>query len=67
MKYIVILFQNFPYIQKVNVRLNVISDKENAVVLRSKKKITCVSANMPEKIRVDRSENLFIFCLIFVR
>ena len=30
------------------------------------KKITCVCANMPKKIRVGRSENLFIFCLIFV-
>ena len=31
------------------------------------KEITCVSANMPKKKnRVGRSENLFIFCLIFV-
>ena len=30
------------------------------------KRITCVSANMPKKIRVGKSENLFIFCLIFV-
>ena len=30
------------------------------------KKNTCVSTNMPKKIRVGRLENLFIFCLIFV-
>ena len=30
------------------------------------KKITRVSANMQKKNRVGRSENLFIFCLIFV-
>ena len=28
-------------------------------------KKTCFSANMPKKIRVGRSENLFTFCLIF--
>ena len=26
----------------------------------------CVSANMPKKIRVDRTENLFIFLQIFI-
>ena len=30
------------------------------------KKNRCVSANMPKKIRVGRSENLFIFLQIFI-
>ena len=31
------------------------------------KKNRCVSANMPKKIRVGRSENLFIFLQIFIQ
>ena len=34
--------------------------------IRPKKKNSRVSANMPKKFKVGRSENLFIFCLIFV-
>ena len=42
-------------------------DKYFISIIRSKI-ITCVSANMPKKIRVGRSENLFIFCqFLFIR
>ena len=34
-------------------------------VLLRPKKITRVSTNMTRKIRVGRSENLFLFCLFF--
>ena len=41
-------------------------DEAQMISILRPKKNTCVSANMPKKIRVGRSENLFIFCLIFV-
>ena len=37
----------------------------STVYVRPKKKITCVSTNMPKKIRVGRSENLSIFLFNF--
>ena len=40
------------------------SHKTKASIFRPKNR--CVSANMPKKIRVGRSENLFIFLQIFI-
>ena len=45
--------------------MNVRKKNNNFEYLRPKKN-TCVAANMPKKIRVGRSENLFIFYLNFV-
>ena len=50
--------------QFVNIFEGVYSIIQSICFIRPKNR--CVSANMPNKIRVGRSENLFIFLQIFI-